>query len=81
MVRSLGAPLQNAQRLAGFKRGFGDNLEQHRFAHMMRTGTSHQNPARLQQPQRPQVDLFITPRGGVHLLARLGEGGRIENDH
>src|ERR1700691_6553538 len=81
MIRSLGAPLQYSKRLARIERRLSHNFEQHRLAYVMRTGAGYQNPARLQQLQCAQINLFVTLRRLIQHLARFGEGWRIQYYH
>ncbi len=57
----------------------GNDLQQRRFAQVMRAGTRHQNASGAKQFERAAIDLFVSSRGRFQVPARLGEGRRIQH--
>ena len=80
VIGRLGTALQNSESSAGFPRCIGDDREESRLAHVMRTGAGDENAAGRKQPESPRVEFTVGACGGIDSVAGLGKGRRIEDD-
>ena len=60
MVLGLHAPFEHSQLSSGIERCVRYNLQERRFAQMMRAGARHENAAWAEQFERSPVDLAVT---------------------
>lgn len=81
MVSGLCSALDDCNCFASVNCGFGKNLEEESFAHVVRARASDQISARLQNLHGPEIDLFVPALGRRQAIAVLSEGRRIENNH
>jgi hypothetical protein len=80
VVGGLGAALEDAEGFAGVEGGFGDDGEQHGFAHVVGAGAGDEDAAGGEQFEGAEVDFLVAAGGGVEAGAGFGEGGRVEDD-
>ncbi len=80
MVLGLHPPFQHPQFSPGIERSRGYNLQQGRFAQMVRAGAGHQHSARAEQFQRAPVNLPVSANRCLQALARLRESRRVQDD-
>ncbi len=79
MILRLHAAFENAKGFAGVERGFGEDFEEHGFAHVVGAGVGDEDAAGAEEFEGSEVDVFIAADGSVELLAVFGEGGRVED--
>ena len=58
-----------------------DGIEEEVGFHLSRTARIHENPMRLQHVQAEAGELTVRGQRPAHLIARFGEGRRIQNHH
>src|SRR5262245_38334243 len=80
MVARLRAFFHDLHGATGVARGFGERSQKQFLADVVRARAGDQNAARIQQSQRPQIDLLVTTQRRLNGAAVFGEGRRIEND-
>src|SRR5713101_6797510 len=80
MIFCLSTIFEDAKTSVDVARRNSHHLQILRRADVVGAATGDQNSTRTQHLERPQIELFVAPEGGVQVGLALGEGGRVEHD-
>ncbi len=81
MIERLSGERPQDHRLAAVGRRITHDVQEHRLAHVIAAACREQQPARRQQPHRPQVQLLVAALRTLNRSAVLCQSRRIERDH